>query len=60
MSAMDQISASQLLNIFDAIKGDKMKHRAFVDIEAFKAAVKLYKPQCLRALADVAHVNAKA
>ena len=37
-----------------------MKHRAFVDFEAFKAAVKLYKPSCLKALAEVAHVNAKA
>lgn len=48
------------MSIFDAIKGDKMKHRAFVDFEAFKAAVKLYKPSCLKAIAEVAHVNAKA
>ena len=60
MSELDQIVPSDMLRIFDALKGEKMKHRAFVDIEAFKAAVKLYKPQCLKALAEVAHVNAKA
>ena len=39
------------------IKGVKSKHRSYINFDDFLEAVKKYKPPCLKALADVAHVN---
>ena len=59
MEEQEQVAESQLLDVFNMIKGNnpKSKNTVYVNFEDFLEAVKKYKPPCLKALADVAHVN---
>ena len=46
MDDFNQLEESNLLDVFNQLKGDDAKHRPFIDFNAFKAAVLRYKPEC--------------
>jgi hypothetical protein len=44
----EQLTDSQLIEVFDLIKGPFGKNRVFINIDDFKRAVIQYKPACLK------------
>jgi len=44
----EKITDSQLIEVFDLIKGPFGKNRVFINIDDFKRAVIQYKPACLK------------
>jgi hypothetical protein len=44
---MDGPTDIQLCDAFDEIKGRENKHRIYADFDSFKAALALFKPDCM-------------
>merc|ERR1711957_1000592 len=44
---MDGPTARHLVDAFDEIKGRDNKHRIYADFDSFKAALAMFKPECM-------------